>query len=63
MAAVDTLNEYLSSLTEQERTLRRRAIDLCGSEMLAARSEDARLRIVHAFIRDIASAPPGQRNS
>jgi hypothetical protein len=63
MAATDTLNEYLRALSEQERGMRQKAIDLCRSEILAARSEEARLRVVHDFIREAAAAPSVRRIS
>jgi hypothetical protein len=50
MAAIDTFNHYVATLTDSERKqldalIRNEQIDL-----VAARSEDARLRIVQRFL-------------
>ena len=50
MAATDALERFISSLPERERTTLRSTIQKCRTDLFAARSEDARQRLVEAFI-------------
>jgi hypothetical protein len=50
MAAQDTFNSFNSSLTEGERATLSEFIKTQTQELLVARSEDARVRLVHEYI-------------
>ncbi len=50
MAAVDMFSQYVSSLTESERKVLEAFIRNEQADLSAARSEDARLRIVQRFV-------------
>lgn len=52
MAATDTLESYIASLSTAERTQVQDLLRLCRTDMFAARSEDARVRLVHDFIHE-----------
>ncbi len=51
MAAYDALEGFVGSLSDTERASLREELRLLRGELLAARSEDARVRLVHEFIR------------
>ena len=53
MAAEDTFRSFNSSLSEQERTQLSDFIRQYRTELLAARSEDARTRIVESYIKEV----------
>jgi len=53
MAAEDTFRSFNSSLSEQERTQLSDFIRQYRTELLAARSEDARARIVESYIKEV----------
>jgi hypothetical protein len=52
MAAVDLFESVISKMTEKERAKLADAIRIRRNDLLAARSEDARLRIVTEFIEE-----------
>ncbi len=52
MAATDTFESFTTSLTEQERKHLAAFIKTGRADLLAARSEDARLRILNQFIAE-----------
>ncbi len=52
MSATDTFESFTASLTEQERKQLAAFIKTGKSDLLAARSEDARLRILNQFIAE-----------
>lgn len=60
MAAYDALEGFIGSLSEAERGALRDELRVLRAELLAARSEDARVRLVHEFMRD---AKEGQKGS
>lgn len=51
MAAYDALEGFLRSLNEAERAGLAGEVKMLRAELLAARSEDARVRLVHEFMR------------
>lgn len=53
MAAEDTFRNFNSSLSEQEGTRLGDFILQYQTELLAARSEDARARIVESYIKEV----------
>ncbi len=53
MAAVDAFEQFLSSLTAEDRELLDGYIKEQRDELFAARSEDARLRIVREFLAEV----------
>ncbi len=57
MAAIDTFNCFLVSLTDAERKLLEPQARSEREDLFAARSEDARLRIVQKFIADAQRLP------
>jgi translation initiation factor 2B subunit (eIF-2B alpha/beta/delta family) len=52
MAAVDLFESLIDRMTEKERDKLSEAIRTRRNDLLAARSEDARLRIVTEFIEE-----------
>lgn len=52
MAAYDALESFIASLTEAGRTAIKESVNMLRSELVAARSEEARVRLVHEFIRE-----------
>ena len=52
MAALDALEGFVGSLSEAERSGLREPLKTLRAELLAARSEDARVRLVHEFIAE-----------
>ncbi|HUI63517.1 MAG TPA: hypothetical protein VL126_01655 [Bacteroidota bacterium] len=56
MAAQETFASYLSSITPREREALKDLITTTQSDLFAARSEEARLRVVNDFLRDSRSA-------
>ena len=55
MAAYEAFEGFLSGLSAGERDQLKSIVESLRQDLSAARSEEARLRIVHDFIRD---APP-----
>ncbi len=53
MAAQDTFDSFNCSLSLQDRTHLKEFINSERQELLAARSEDARVRIVHEYIKQV----------
>jgi hypothetical protein len=53
MAAHDTFRHFNASLPEETRTSIAEIIRQAGEDLLAARSEDARTRIVDIYMRDV----------
>jgi hypothetical protein len=53
MAAVDLFESVIADLSERERTMLADALRSWRSDLLAARSEDARVRLVSDFIQEI----------
>ncbi|HXX63878.1 MAG TPA: hypothetical protein VEO56_08780 [Bacteroidota bacterium] len=56
MAAQDTFASYISAITPREREALKDLIITCQADLFAARSEEARLRVVNDFLRDSRSA-------
>ena len=52
MAAWNTYRAFLETLHDRERELLRDRTRTLEEDLLAARSEDARVRLVHAFMAD-----------
>jgi hypothetical protein len=52
MSAFDTFHGFNTSLSASERDMLRDLIKTQTEELLAARSEDARVRIVRNYIKD-----------
>lgn len=61
MAAYDALEGFIGSLSEGERSALRDELKRLRAELLAARSEDARVRLVHEFIRESKESHVGAR--
>ena len=53
MAAMDTVQEFLASLSEHDRATLDRYIRAQCADLFAARSEDARMRIAMNFIQEV----------
>lgn len=53
MAAQDTFDSFNASLSNAERVQLRDFIKVNREELLASRSEDARVRLVHEYIREV----------
>ncbi len=53
MAAVDAFEQFLASLPDEDRMLLDGYIKEQRNELFAARSEEARLRIVREFIAEV----------
>ncbi|MEK9137400.1 MAG: hypothetical protein AAB393_09775 [Bacteroidota bacterium] len=53
MAAQDTFDNFIASLSHAERERLKDLIKLEREQLLSARSEDARLRLVHDFIVEV----------
>ncbi len=57
MAAFDLFEEFTGKLTEQDRSSLAAAISGKHADLLAARSEEARVRIVQDFIDEVRESP------
>lgn len=53
MGAFDTFTSYINALSPSERNQLNQYIDRQREELLAARSEDARLRILESFMEEM----------
>ncbi len=53
MAALDAFDRFLSSLAPEDRVQLDGYLKELREELFAARSEDARLRLVHEFMTEI----------
>jgi hypothetical protein len=53
MAAFDLFRSVISELSEAERTTSDELIHQAQTDLLAARSEEARVRIVHGFVAEL----------
>lgn len=53
MAAEDTLKHFLSTMSKEDQAKVKELIANHTAEMFAARSEDARVRLVHDFMQDV----------
>ena len=53
MAALDLFESIVTELSERERTMLAESLRSWRTDMLAARSEDARVRLVSDFIQEI----------
>jgi hypothetical protein len=63
MAAIDTFEDYLRALPFEQSDRRRKMIAQCRSELLAARSEEARVRLVQEFTRAMAAPDSAHRRT
>lgn len=61
MAAYDALEGFVRSLSDGERKALLGELKLVHSELLAARSEDARVRLVHEFIEGVREVGIGAK--
>jgi len=66
MAAVDLFESLVSDLSERERVTLGDALRAWRTDLLAARSEDARVRLVSDFIQELrtltgSARPPAER--
>ena len=61
MAATERFEEYVGGLTAREREALQGVLAHCRAELLAARSEEARVRIVEEFVQDIRDRLVPQR--
>lgn len=53
MAATDLFDDVISGLTEKEREQLKEFVQIRRQDLFAARSEEARVRIVEEFIREV----------
>lgn len=53
MAALDLFESVVTELSERERTMLAESLRSWRTDLLAARSEDARVRLVSDFIQEI----------
>jgi hypothetical protein len=53
MAARDSFDQFNASLLRQDREFLRDLIKIRKAELLAARSEDARLRLIQSYIGEV----------
>jgi hypothetical protein len=53
MAAFDTFDDFNASLSTEEKEQLKDLVSAKWSELLAARSEDARVRLVHEYIKTV----------
>ena len=53
MAAQDTFDSFNASLSDSEREQLRDFVSAKREELLASRSEDARVRLVHEYIKEL----------
>ena len=53
MAAIDTFNGVTAALSSQDRELLREFIREQRADLLAARSEDAMVRLVEEYIKEV----------
>jgi len=63
MAAMDSFEDYLASLATGDRDGRRGMIEQYRSELLASRSEEARVRIVQEFMQEMTSFVPAEQKT
>lgn len=56
MAAWDTFTSLSASLNERETSALKTRLSTMRSDLLAARSEDARVRLVADFVREVREA-------
>ena len=61
MSATESFEAYAASLTEKERASIRPALVARRTDLMAARSEEARVRIAEDAIREIRDLLRGQR--
>ena len=61
MAAYDSLESFVTSLTNANRVAVMEPLKSLKAELLAARSEEARVRLVHEFIREAHDHFGGQK--
>ncbi len=61
MAARDLFESYAASLPDRDREALRELIAARRTDMLAARSEEARVRVAEDFIREARSALKTQK--
>lgn len=61
MAAENTFQSFNSLLSDRERAIFKQLIQQTTEELLAARSEDARIRIVNSYLEEIHDRVEGQR--
>jgi hypothetical protein len=52
MAAWDNYRSFLATLNDHDRDVLKDRMNVNEADLFAARSEDARVRLVHAFISD-----------
>ncbi|MCZ6777028.1 MAG: hypothetical protein O7D34_11310 [Ignavibacteria bacterium] len=53
MAALDTFETFNASLSDKDRSAIKELLKARAAELFAARSEDARLRVVEAYIGEV----------
>jgi len=53
MAATERFEEYIGALAKREREAIQGVLSHFRAELLAARSEEARVRMVEEFVKDI----------
>ena len=61
MAAIDLFDNYTAGLSVREREQLKGLIDNTGRDLLASRSEEARVRVVNDFIRESHASLEGDR--
>ena len=54
MAAVDMFDEFSSSLSKKDAESIRELVKIRRAELLAARSEDARIRVARSYIEEVS---------
>lgn len=63
MAAVDQFETMVVGLSAQERTALGGALRVWRADLLAARSEDARIRLVSEIVREIRTLTGNERTA
>jgi hypothetical protein len=63
MAAVDQFETMVVGLSAQERTALDGALRVWRADLLAARSEDARIRLVSEIVREIRTLTGNERTA
>lgn len=63
MAAVDLFESVVAELSDRERTMLAESLRSWRADLLAARSEEARVRLVSDFIQEIRTLTGSARPS
>ena len=61
MAAIESFESFIAMLTPKEQESQEHRIKNQRADLLAARSEEARVRLVTDFIREVRESLPHQK--